>query len=322
MDPDNRAIVAPQPCFTIWLTGLVGAGKSTLARGIATSLRERGHRVEVLDGEEVRRELSRGLGFSKEDRDANVARLAYVADLLARNGVVAIVAAISPYREARAAARSRIGRFVEVYVHCPLDELVRRDPKGLYARALRGEVAAFTGVSDPYEPPETPQVVVQTDRETTSEGVQRILGTLEQLGYLAPSDPAEATILARLHALGYLEPDDWPSPPAQPAGTQSESSPPTTLPASPPPVSPRAAVARLLRAVALRRARQHLPLGNDPRAGELVDRVAEALFRRACGEGGWALDVGGLGPRAFSAEAAEALNAIALGAADQGPPTP
>lgn len=302
----------------IWLTGLVGAGKSTLARGLEAALRERGYRVEVLDGEEVRQELSRGLGFSKEDRDANVARLAFVADLLVRNGIVAIVAAISPYREARAAARARLGRFVEVYVRCPLDELVRRDVKGLYARALKGEVRAFTGVSDPYEPPEAPEVVVSTERESAAEGVQRILARLEDLGYLAP-DPAEREILARLQALGYLEADDWPAPPSPvPAAEPS----PVDAPPARRPLT-RAAVARVLRALRPgieRRRRAAGAKGDlDP---ELVDRVAEALFRRACGDGGWALDVGNLGSRAFAGEAVEALNAIALGAAEQGPPTP
>src|SRR5579885_2139717 len=137
--------------FTIWLTGLSGAGKSTLARGLAPALRERGRRVEVLDGDEVRENLSKGLGFSKEDRDTNIRRIAYVAKLVSRSGGVAITAAISPYRAIRDEARGNIGRFVEVFVRCPLDVLVQRDTKGLYAKALRGEIAQFTGVSDPYE---------------------------------------------------------------------------------------------------------------------------------------------------------------------------
>jgi ATP sulfurylase/adenylyl-sulfate kinase len=173
--------------FTIWLTGLSGAGKSTLARGLAAALRERGRRVEVLDGDEVREHLSKGLGFSKQDRDTNIRRIAYVARLLTRNGVVTIVAAISPYREVRDEARQQIGAFVEVYIHCPLEELVRRDVKGLYARALRGEIPQFTGVSDPYEEPLAPEVVVHTDRERPEESVARILAYLEAAGYLPPA---------------------------------------------------------------------------------------------------------------------------------------
>ncbi|HWP30082.1 MAG TPA: sulfate adenylyltransferase [Chloroflexota bacterium] len=174
--------------FTIWLTGLSGAGKSTLARGLAAALRERGRRVEVLDGDEVREHLSKGLGFSKQDRDTNIRRIAYVARLLTRNGVVTIVAAISPYREVRDEARQQIGAFVEVYVRCSLEELVRRDVKGLYARALRGEIPQFTGVSDPYEEPLAPEVVVHTDRERPEESVARILAYLEAAGYLPPAD--------------------------------------------------------------------------------------------------------------------------------------
>lgn len=185
--------------FTIWLTGLSGAGKTTLARELERVLRARGRKVEVLDGDVVRTHLSRGLGFSKEDRDTNVRRIGFVCKLLSRNGVVAIAAAISPYRAVRDEVRREIGDFVEVYVQCPLDELVRRDVKGLYARALRGELPQFTGVSDPYEEPLQPEVVVQTDRESVQESVARIVARLEQLGYLAPAvtrvaDPAEARI--------------------------------------------------------------------------------------------------------------------------------
>lgn len=172
--------------FTIWLTGLSGAGKTTLARELERVLRARGRKVEVLDGDVVRTHLSKGLGFSKEDRDTNVRRIGFVCKLLSRNGVVAIAAAISPYRAVRDEVRREIGDFVEVYVQCPLDELVRRDVKGLYARALRGELPQFTGVSDPYEEPLQPEVVVQTDRESVQESVARIVARLEQLGYLAP----------------------------------------------------------------------------------------------------------------------------------------
>jgi phosphoadenosine phosphosulfate reductase len=176
---------------TIWLTGLSGAGKSTIACALEAALAARGHRVEVLDGDVVREHLSPGLGFSKVDRDTNVRRIASVADLLTRHGAAAIVAAISPYREARDAARRQIGAFVEVHVRCSLDALIQRDVKGLYARALRGEVPHFTGVSDPYEEPLAPELVIDTEHETINESVARILTTLEQLGYLAP-DPAKA----------------------------------------------------------------------------------------------------------------------------------
>ncbi len=172
--------------LTIWLTGLSGAGKSTLARGLETALRERGRRVEVLDGDEVREHLSQGLGFSKEDRNTNIRRIAYVAKLLTRNGVIVISAAISPYRAVRAEARQQIGAFVEVYVRCSLDELVRRDVKGLYARALRGEITNFTGVSDPYEEPLTPEVTIDTEHQDIHTSVADVLRYLEHAGYLQP----------------------------------------------------------------------------------------------------------------------------------------
>jgi sulfate adenylyltransferase/3'-phosphoadenosine 5'-phosphosulfate synthase len=179
---------AQNPGFTIWLTGLSGAGKSTLARALDTALRERQKHVEILDGDEVRENLSKGLGFSKEDRDTNIRRIAYVARLVSRSGGVAITAAISPYRSVRDEARASIGRFVEVFVRCPLDVLVQRDTKGLYARALRGEIAQFTGVSDPYEAPLAAEVVVETDLESVAESTHKVLDKLESLGYLAPSD--------------------------------------------------------------------------------------------------------------------------------------
>ena len=170
---------------TIWLTGLSGAGKSTIAERLRDELRARGRSVEVLDGDEVRTNLSNGLGFSREDRDINVARIAFVAKLLSRNGVVAITAAISPYAAARSAARREIGEFVEVFVRCSLNELARRDVKGLYARALRGEIPNFTGVSDPYEEPAAPEVVVDSETQTVDESVDAIVAHLESAGYLA-----------------------------------------------------------------------------------------------------------------------------------------
>jgi adenylylsulfate kinase len=178
--------------FTVWFTGLSGAGKSTLAGLLEKELRRRGHRVEVLDGDAVRQNLSKGLGFSREDRNTNVRRIAFVCHLLSRNGIVAISAAISPYRETREEARRLIGDFVEVYVRCPLPELVRRDVKGLYARALRGEIPNFTGISDPYEEPEHPDVVVDSSAETPAQSLERILKHLELRGYIARAEEAAA----------------------------------------------------------------------------------------------------------------------------------
>ena len=170
---------------TLWFTGLSGAGKSTLANALVPRLQALGRRVEILDGDEVRTNLSKGLGFSKEDRDTNIRRIGYVAQLLARNGAFVITAAISPYREIRDEVRQRIGRdFVEVYAKCPLDALVARDVKGLYKKALAGEIKEFTGVSDPYEEPFNPEIVVQTDREAVEDSVNKILARLQELGFL------------------------------------------------------------------------------------------------------------------------------------------
>ncbi|HEY4869686.1 MAG TPA: adenylyl-sulfate kinase, partial [Candidatus Dormibacteraeota bacterium] len=193
--------------FVVWLTGLSGAGKSTIAERLQTELAALGRRPEVLDGDEVRTNLSKGLGFSKEDRDTNVRRIGYVAGLLARNGSAVITAAISPYRDVRDEVRAATAGFVEVYVKCSLDELQRRDVKGLYRKALAGEIANFTGVSDPYEPPLRPEVVVDTERESAEESVQAILKTLARLGFLqgllverlgGPDDVAAAAQLPRL----------------------------------------------------------------------------------------------------------------------------
>jgi adenylyl-sulfate kinase len=196
--------------FTIWFTGLPSSGKSTLARLVEGSLLERGLRVEVLDGDEVRTHLSKGLGFSKEDRDENIRRIGYVCHLLSRNGVAAIAAAISPYRAIRDENRARIGEFVEVYVKCPLDVLVERDPKGNYKRALAGEIKNFTGVSDPYEEPLQPEVVVETDRETPEQSAGRIIQTLEMMSLVPVAEAVSYTpeeeekIKERLRALGYI----------------------------------------------------------------------------------------------------------------------
>jgi adenylylsulfate kinase len=168
--------------FTLWFTGLSGAGKSTLSRAVAEILRQRGRNVEILDGDEVRENLSKGLGFSREDRDINIRRIGYVCHLLSRNGVVAISAAISPFRNVRDENRRRIGDFVEVFVKCPLDVLVRRDVKGLYKKALAGEIKDFTGVSHPYEEPLTPEIVIESDREPVEVSVDRIIRYLEESG--------------------------------------------------------------------------------------------------------------------------------------------
>jgi adenylylsulfate kinase len=174
--------------FTIWFTGLSGAGKSTLAEIIEQRLREHGRNVEVLDGDEVRTHLSKGLGFSKEDRDTNIKRIAFVCKLLTRNGVVSISAAIAPYREAREWARQEIGNFLEVYVKCPLEVCRQRDVKGLYKLVDEGKIKNFTGVDDPYEEPENPGVVVETDKESTEESIQKIFAKLEELGYLGSEE--------------------------------------------------------------------------------------------------------------------------------------
>ena len=170
--------------FVLWLTGLSGAGKTTLAGRLMPELRARGLRVEVLDGDEVRTNLSKGLGFSKEDRDTNVRRIGYVARLLARNGVAAITAAISPYaevrEEVRRAAYADGAGFVEVYVECPLEVLAERDVKGLYKKALAGEIQGFTGVSDPYEAPRAPDVAVRTHEESIETSAGRIVAELER----------------------------------------------------------------------------------------------------------------------------------------------
>ncbi|HXK01670.1 MAG TPA: adenylyl-sulfate kinase [Verrucomicrobiae bacterium] len=176
--------------FTLWFTGMSGAGKSTISRAVELRLRERGAKVEVLDGDVVRTHLSKGLGFSKEDRDENIRRIGFVCELLSRNGVIAIAAAISPYRAVRDEVRARIPNFVEVYVSCPVEVLAERDVKGLYKRALAGEIANFTGVSDPYEPPLSPEVAVNSAQETPEQSVEKIWATLERLGLLSFDRPA------------------------------------------------------------------------------------------------------------------------------------
>ncbi len=175
--------------FTIWLTGLSGAGKTTIARILERELRGRGVPVERLDGDLVRQSLTRDLGFSREDRERNIERVTFVAKLLTRHGVAVIAAFISPYRTMREYSRREIGSFIEVYVRCPLEECARRDVKGLYRKAMAGEIPQFTGLSDPYEEPENPEIVVETDRQTPEESAGVILAWLEERGYIPPAGP-------------------------------------------------------------------------------------------------------------------------------------
>jgi adenylyl-sulfate kinase len=190
--------------FVIWLTGLSGAGKTTLAQALSTRLTALGKRVETLDGDEVRENLSRGLGFSQQDRETNIRRIGFVARLLARNGVVVLGAAISPYRQSRGDVRQSIEseglRFLEVFVRCPIETLIDRDVKGLYAKALSGEVKQFTGISDPYEKPLAPDIVVDTSKESVEESTAKILehvlhvqaAGVESCELFIPIEPAES----------------------------------------------------------------------------------------------------------------------------------
>jgi adenylylsulfate kinase len=183
-----------QKGFTAWFTGLSGAGKSTIAEMLYHELKARDLKTEILDGDVVRQNLSKGLGFSKEDRDTNIARIAFVADLLTRNGVVTICCPISPYKETRDAARELIGEFVEIYVYATVKEIAEhRDPKGLYKKALAGEIKEFTGVSPdaPYEAPENPELVLDTLDQSPEESLQAVLDTLKELGYIE-----ESTVMA------------------------------------------------------------------------------------------------------------------------------
>jgi sulfate adenylyltransferase/3'-phosphoadenosine 5'-phosphosulfate synthase len=187
--------------FVVWFTGLSGAGKSTVANALRAELDRRGRHVELLDGDEVRTHLSKGLGFSKEDRDTNIRRIGYVARLVARSGGVAITAAISPYRDVRGEVRAQTTGFVEVYMRCPIETLTERDTKGLYRKALAGEIANFTGISDPYEEPLHPEVVCDTARETPAESLAKILNALERLGHLPRPVVERLPAGEELHAL-------------------------------------------------------------------------------------------------------------------------
>ncbi len=170
--------------FILWFTGLSGSGKTTISKTLEPELKARGCKVEILDGDVVRTNLSKGLGFSKADRDTNILRIGFVANLLSRNGVVAITAAISPYQAIRDEVRALESNFVEVYVKAPLEVCEARDVKGMYAKARRGEIKGFTGIDDPYEEPLNPEIICETDQETVQESVTKILGKLEELGYI------------------------------------------------------------------------------------------------------------------------------------------
>jgi len=199
------------PGFTIWFTGLPCSGKSTLAALVAEEVRRRGRGVEILDGDVVRTHLTKGLGFSREDRDENIRRIGFVCRLLSKHGAVAIAAAISPYRAVRDEVRSTISNFVEVYVNTPLETCIQRDVKGMYRKALAGEIRNFTGIDDPYEPPLHPELIIETENEPPTVSAARILRKLEKMGLLAPADlpvysehEAEE-IRERLVRLGYIE---------------------------------------------------------------------------------------------------------------------
>ncbi|RJP17691.1 MAG: adenylyl-sulfate kinase [Candidatus Abyssobacteria bacterium SURF_5] len=197
--------------FTLWFTGMSGAGKTTLSRMVEETLLERGMRVEVLDGDVIRNNLSQGLGFSKKDRDINIRRIGFVCHLLTRNDVVAIAAAISPYREIRSENRNLIKSYVEIFCKCPLDVLKERDPKGLYKKVEKGEIKQFTGIDDPYEEPLDAEIILETDKETVEQSFNKIIRTLELMNYIPPSgiedeytEEEEEKIKERLRSLGYI----------------------------------------------------------------------------------------------------------------------
>jgi adenylyl-sulfate kinase len=173
-----------QKGFTVWFTGLPCSGKSTIADKVAEILRNKGLKVERLDGDIVRKNLTRDLGFSREDRNENIRRVTFVAKLLTRNGVAVLSSFVSPYRETRNYARKEIGNFVEVYVKCPIEVCIQRDVKGLYKKAMTGEIKDFTGVSDPYEEPENPELILETDKETLEESVEKVIKKLKELNYI------------------------------------------------------------------------------------------------------------------------------------------
>ena len=207
---DSKGTPTSDRGFTIWFTGLSGSGKSTLSKLVEAELRRRGfNKIEILDGDVVRTHLSKGLGFTKEDRDTNIKRIGFVCNLLSRNGVIAIAAAISPYREVRDYNRKEIGDFVEVFCHCPIEVCIERDVKGLYKKALAGQIKNYTGVDDPYEEPLNPEVYLETYKETPEECVSKIMRKLEMLGYIPTgeavyTDEEEEKVKKRLEGWGYL----------------------------------------------------------------------------------------------------------------------
>jgi len=179
---------------TLWFTGMSGSGKSTLSKLVGERLRDSGARVEVLDGDIIRTQLCRGLTFTKEDREENIRRIGFVCELLSRNGVIAIAAAISPYRAGRDELRARIPNFVEIYMQCPVDVLIERDVKGLYKKALSGEIPHFTGISDPYESPLDPDITIDSSRESAEDSADKIMRHLEEMGIV----PSARATLARV----------------------------------------------------------------------------------------------------------------------------
>jgi adenylyl-sulfate kinase len=173
-----------QEGFTLWFTGLPCSGKSAIADRLAEILKARGRKVERLDGDIVRQSLTRDLGFSKKDRDENIRRVTFVAKLLSRNGVAVLTSFVSPYREIRAESRREINNFIEVYTKCSLDTCIERDVKGMYKKAMCGEIKEFTGISDPYEEPINPDILLETDKETLEQSVEKVLSRLDELGYI------------------------------------------------------------------------------------------------------------------------------------------
>jgi adenylylsulfate kinase len=182
-----------QTGVTLWFTGLSGAGKTTISQAIEQKLKEQGYGVEVLDGDIVRQNLTKGLGFSREDRDENIRRIGFVASLLTKHNVIVLVSAISPYREVREQVRQKIGNFVEIFVNAPLTVCEERDVKGLYKKARAGEIANFTGVSDPYEPPLNPEIECRTDLESLDESIDKVFNYLKSVGYCSPAPVVSAS---------------------------------------------------------------------------------------------------------------------------------
>ncbi len=199
--------------FTLWFTGLSGSGKSTLSWMVYMEIKRRGLKAELLDGDIIRKNFSKGLGFSRQDREINVRRIGFISYLLTKNGIISVVAAIAPYAEIRTANRQLIGNYVEVYCSCPIEVIEKRDPKGLYKKARAGLIKNFTGISDPYEEPKDPEIIVRTDIETPDESYKKIINYLDSHGYLPEpgssypndySEDDEQRIRERLKRLGYL----------------------------------------------------------------------------------------------------------------------